>query len=347
MEFSVTQKKILDAKEPIIFVSSASGSGKTAVLTEKVRRSIKEGKKVVAFTFTNMASGEMKKRLGISNSDNVYIGTIHSYCAYLLLRKGIKEASQCIENEDFDGLFRLMNLHPECAPDIDICLCDEAQDSNEPQLKFIFEILHPKEYFVVFDLRQSIYTFANARPNLLKRYQRDIGAKVYSMNENYRCCPEILYFAKTTLQKCGMADDSVPVRDEKGFVSINSYSPQLIVDKVSEKKDYRNWAILTRTNSQIDEIKSILKAHKIPCDGFKQGDLKKEELDEKLQENTVKVLTVHSAKGLEWKNVICVGLRFWSPEECRISYVGVTRAKDNIIWMKQEKKKKVKTVSWE
>ena len=154
MELSNIQNTILEATEPIIFVSSASGSGKTRVLTEKVRQSIKKGKNVVAFTFTNMASGEMKKRLQIDNNDNLFIGTIHSYCAHLLLRNGVKEAIKYMNDEKFDGLFHLMQKHPECTPNIDICLCDEAQDSNEIQLKFIFEMLHAKEYFIVFDLRQ-------------------------------------------------------------------------------------------------------------------------------------------------------------------------------------------------
>ena len=182
MELSNIQNTILEATEPIIFVSSASGSGKTRVLTEKVRQSIKKGKNVVAFTFTNMASGEMKKRLQIDNNDNLFIGTIHSYCAHLLLRNGVKEAIKYMNDEKFDGLFHLMQKHPECTPNIDICLCDEAQDSNEIQLKFIFEMLHAKEYFIVFDLRQSIYGFAGSRPDLLKRYQYELGAKVYSMN---------------------------------------------------------------------------------------------------------------------------------------------------------------------
>ena len=171
MELSNIQNTILEATEPIIFVSSSAGSGKTKVLTEKVRQSIQKGKSVVAFTFTNMASGEMKKRLQVDNNDNLFIGTIHSYCAHLLLRNGVKEAIKYMNDEKFDGLFHLMQKHPECAPNIDICLCDEAQDSNEIQLKFIFEMLHAKEYFIVFDLRQSIYGFAGSRPDLLKRYQ--------------------------------------------------------------------------------------------------------------------------------------------------------------------------------
>lgn len=347
MELSNIQNTILEATESIVFVSSSAGSGKTKVLTEKVRQSIQKRKTVVAFTFTNMAAGEMKKRLQIDNSDEVFIGTIHSYCAHLLLRNGVKEAIKYMNDEKFDDLFHLMQEHPEYTPNIDICLCDEAQDSNEIQLKFIFDMLHAKEYFIVFDLRQSIYGFAGSRPDLLKRYQYELGAKVYSMNENYRCCPEVLRFAKSTLQKCNMNDDSVPMSNTHGTVATKPYSEKLILDMINISKKYYKWAVLARTNAQVDEIKEYLTKNGIPCDTFKQGDLKKEELDKKMGENTVKILTVHSAKGLEWDFVACVGLNLWSPEECRVSYVGITRARNGVLWLNRAKKQKTKTVSWE
>ena len=45
--------------------------------------------------------------------------------------------------------------------------------------------------------------------------------------------------------------------------------------------------------------------------------------------DTVKVLTVHSAKGLEADNVIVIGVSKWSKnaEERRVAYVAATRAR--------------------
>jgi superfamily I DNA/RNA helicase len=67
------------------------------------------------------------------------------------------------------------------------------------------------------------------------------------------------------------------------------------------------------------------------------------ELDSLMKSNTVKVLTVHSAKGLENKNVI-IAYRNplyanWNyddtgnikkPEEIKLYYVAITRAIDNL-----------------
>lgn len=294
MELSKIQKEILDAKEPVIFVSSASGSGKTAVLTERVRKAISEGKSVVAFTFTNMAAGEMRKRLGVKNSDMIFIGTIHSYCAQVLFRNGFIEARDCIEEENFNKLFEILQLHPECYPSVDAVFCDEAQDSNEQQLKFMFEMVKSKEYFVIYDIRQSIYSWAGARPDLLAKYRRLYDGKLYSMNENYRCCPNVLRFARSTLQKQRMDDDSIAMRDYNGTVLTKPYGLNTILEILQKTKKYGDWAILARTNAQVQTIQNFLEKNQIPCETFKQGDLKKEELDEKMGANTVKVLTVHS-----------------------------------------------------
>ena len=136
------------------------------------------------------------------------------------------------------------------------------------------------------------------------------------------------------------------MRKDQGAVVIKKKKKKTIFEMINISKKYKKWAVLARTNAQVDEIKDYLEKKGIPCDSFKQGDLKKEELDQKLEENTVKVLTVHSAKGLEWDYVACVGLRLWNPEECRVSYVGVTRAKDGVLWM-GAKKKKAAIANWE
>jgi superfamily I DNA/RNA helicase len=64
-----------------------------------------------------------------------------------------------------------------------------------------------------------------------------------------------------------------------------------------------------------------------------------DELNELLNTQAVKVLTIHSAKGLECENVIVVGANMWKDEEIRLSYVAATRARDNLYWMSTKRKK--------
>ncbi len=65
------------------------------------------------------------------------------------------------------------------------------------------------------------------------------------------------------------------------------------------------------------------------------------ELANLLETNKVKVLTIHSAKGLENKNVIVVGARMYNYDERRIAYVAATRAENALYWctfMRHKKK---------
>ena len=71
-----------------------------------------------------------------------------------------------------------------------------------------------------------------------------------------------------------------------------------------------------------------------------------EEHDERMKENSIKVLTVHTSKGLEANNVIVYGSLWRNDEEIRINYVAATRAKNLLIWMNKINRVK-KMENWE
>ena len=67
MQWTDAQKKTIETRERNILVSAAAGSGKTAVLIERIRSLVLEDKididRFLITTFTNAASAEMKARL--------------------------------------------------------------------------------------------------------------------------------------------------------------------------------------------------------------------------------------------------------------------------------------------
>jgi len=75
-----------------IQVLASAGSGKTRVLTERIRHILSCSKKdgVIALTFTNKAASEMKERLTKSgvDEDRIWIGTIHSVAQRILEQYG-------------------------------------------------------------------------------------------------------------------------------------------------------------------------------------------------------------------------------------------------------------------
>jgi DNA helicase-2/ATP-dependent DNA helicase PcrA len=91
IELSEKQKKIVYAENGPIYVKASAGSGKTRVLTERVRHLLtKTNKKVLALTFTNKAGEEIKERLSdISEIEKrVFVGTFHSFCQTMLENHG-------------------------------------------------------------------------------------------------------------------------------------------------------------------------------------------------------------------------------------------------------------------
>ena len=90
MQLSNEQLAVVNANDKKIIVDAGSGSGKTRVLVERVKRLISTGSdpsKIVVITYTNMAAGELISRLSdVKGADRCFIGTIHSY-AYKLLQK--------------------------------------------------------------------------------------------------------------------------------------------------------------------------------------------------------------------------------------------------------------------
>lgn len=92
MSLSKQQLEIVNSTAKNIIVDAGSGSGKTRVLTERVKKVLESGTdptSIVVITFTNMAADELKTRLnGTVGIDKCFVGTIHSYANKLLKRTG-------------------------------------------------------------------------------------------------------------------------------------------------------------------------------------------------------------------------------------------------------------------
>ncbi|NOZ84039.1 MAG: ATP-dependent helicase [Epsilonproteobacteria bacterium] len=91
IELSEKQEKIVYAENGPIYVKASAGSGKTRVLTERVRHLLtKTNKKVLALTFTNKAGEEIKERLSDMPEieKRVFVGTFHSFCQTMLENHG-------------------------------------------------------------------------------------------------------------------------------------------------------------------------------------------------------------------------------------------------------------------
>lgn len=93
IRLSPDQKRAVEHTDGALLVVAGPGSGKTRVLTERIRRLLKEEKghfQILALTFTNKAANEMTERLqDIPNiAERAFIGTLHSFCTEVLAKRG-------------------------------------------------------------------------------------------------------------------------------------------------------------------------------------------------------------------------------------------------------------------
>jgi len=93
IRLSLDQKRAVDHTNGALLVVAGPGSGKTRVLTERIRRLLKEETghfQILALTFTNKAANEMTERLqDIPNiTERAFIGTLHSFCTEVLAKRG-------------------------------------------------------------------------------------------------------------------------------------------------------------------------------------------------------------------------------------------------------------------
>lgn len=102
MDFTPEQNYVIENRDHNLLVSAAAGSGKTAVLVERIVKRVTDPDdpvkvdSIVVVTFTKAAAAEMKQRLTnaleenpklikqLSLVDNAHISTIDSFCAYIV-----------------------------------------------------------------------------------------------------------------------------------------------------------------------------------------------------------------------------------------------------------------------
>ena len=98
------QKNIVETSDSKVIVMSAPASGKSAIITERLKYLLSQGEdpsKIVCITFTNASAEELRKRVG--NYPSLFIGTVHSYCNWLLRMAGV-DTSKIIDEENVQWL---------------------------------------------------------------------------------------------------------------------------------------------------------------------------------------------------------------------------------------------------
>ena len=224
--------------------------------------------------------------------------------------------------------------------ELEYLLVDELQDIGDSEYKFI-RGLNATNNFYVGDDWQSIYAFKGGDVRYFLNLMEDPEWTTYHLTSNYRNAKNILDVAKVVIYQADniINKEVYPVRNVEGKVIVDTKSNlRNHLSRIKDEGNYKDWFVLVRANRDIHDISAHLLSMNIPFVSFKQGGSSNDDITYQMNLDAVKVLTVHSAKGLENKNVILYGnfpirqknyLR--NSDERKVMYVGITRAEDNLI----------------
>ncbi len=163
-------------------------------------------------------------------------------------------------------------------------IVDECQDMNRPQyaIAFLLGKAH-KNLMLVGDLDQSLYGFRGADILTFQRFSANPKTKIYELRENYRSTKTILNFADSLIRQDAARRvlTFLPTRSEGEPIIWNLFpDPDFEAIAVGEtilqlKKrgmNFKDMAILYRTNAQSEALERNLTALEIPYKMREDGD---------------------------------------------------------------------------
>lgn len=234
MDFTPQQQQAI-REQGNLLVAAAAGSGKTAVLTERIVALVREGaelERMLVVTFTNAAADEMRKRIQAAllraaqeaesprdakrlheqaqRTGRANISTLHSFCMHVL-RRHFHEA-------ELDPAFRLAD-----EIEADVLFGDVLDDLLESRFEqgdagflSLIELTGSEEELIIWV--EKIYEFMRAQPDPLEwlsravaQYELDAAALESSMPAQVRlkdAREDVRYYASSMQQT--LDDEDAP-----------------------------------------------------------------------------------------------------------------------------------------
>ena len=341
-------------------IHGVAGSGKTMVLGYRCLHLARLLKKPILVTCFNITLASRLRALMASKglSEKVHVHHFHSWCgeqirAYNLDRPksgpGYVKALVQTVIKGVDG-----GMVPR--GQYGALLIDEGHDFEQDWLKMIVQMVHPDEgsLLLLYDDAQSIYQNKKAMDFSLSSVGIQARGRTTILKTNYRNTDEILDFSYRFVSKYlspkGCDEDHIPIIEPTGAGRSGPKPHFHMLDSKDGEMDYvarailkmhktlghswRDILIACRSKSDVADWTDFLKSREIPVTSLKEQSAK---ANLNLGDDTVKVMTLHSSKGLEFPVVIIPGVGQMPANsrdeagEARLLYVGMTRSTDKLI----------------
>lgn len=262
-----SQNNAIKAKKGAVLVSAAAGSGKTAVLVERVLEILTDkdnpcdADKLLVVTFTKAAAAEMKERISARISEmiiaepenknlqrqqimlsNAHISTIHSFCNELL-KENFYELNLSSEFRIADENEMLI-LKDEA---IQIVLEKKYEESSERFLKLVEIFCVGKDDKKIIDTVLTLYNFIRSHPFAEKWLEDKLNFYCEENNVDKTVFAQILFdYAFLTINHCALlTKNSLRLIEDEEKIKL-AYKDTLlcdecIIDELKQIIESKNW----------------------------------------------------------------------------------------------------------
>ncbi len=345
-------------------IHGAAGSGKTMILVfraQQLAAAARVDQPILVLCYNHALAGRIEAQLRSRGVDErVVVRTFHGWCeelvrAYQLSVPADRQAKDYWQ-QLAQTLTRAVATGFVPAGQYTALLVDEAHDFEDAWLQAAARMVNPatRSLLVLYDDVQSIYQKKRKRFNFASVGIEAVG-RTSILKINYRNTAEVLALALQCAHSLlsehrgeGSADDLQPVQPStagrRGPVPLlveagtEAEEAELIAERIArahaDGRPLGDMAILARTRTLMPAFEHALARRSLPC--LSMATRRPQRSDWATQ--SVKLLTLHSSKGLEFPCVFFAGLQALPfrgeplDEEVRLLYVGMTRATHELVF---------------
>ncbi len=365
--------KVMDAQQEQLarslgdghrLIHGVAGSGKTMILGFRALQLARMmAKPILVLCYNKTLASRLDQLVGERGlADKVSVRNFHAWCRQMLVTYHVDLPEKGSDNF-FEQMVERVIAGVERGQiprfQYGAVLVDEGHDFEPDWYKLIVQMVDPStnSLLVLYDDAQNIYGKNDRRKFTWKELGVQAQGRTTILKLNYRNTLEILSvargFASDLLIESAGDDDGVPLiapesAGRRGaipeLIRTDTAAAQLTVliqcirDEAANGRRLSDMAVIFRNQWEGEKLHEALKREGI-ASRLAEGNAKRTLF---VVEDAVKLVTMHSSKGLEFPFVIIPGLGSLpkpgkdETEEARLLYVAMTRATERLVLIHHE-----------
>lgn len=340
-------------------IHGVAGSGKTLILAYRCQRLADSLEKAILVLCFNVALASKLEHLIASRdlSNRVTVRHFHGWCSdqLRLYHVAKPEPGPNYHDQMVTTVIAAVERGQIPGGQYGAVLIDEGHDFSPQWLKLLTQMVDPatNSLLLLYDDAQSIYGKRRTAKFSFKSVGIQSQGRTTILRVNYRNTNEILNcafrFAEDVLQPEDRDEDDIPLVKPEMAGRHGAVPKLLRADSVHGEAEeigrelqsahdsgtpWKDMAVLFPAHFVGDEVATVFQKAKIPYERLEKNSASRKY---KAAEDSVKIMTMHASKGLEFPIVAISGLGFMpyrpdqAADDARLLYVAMTRATESLV----------------